>query len=767
KPTATHLATPFASPTPSATYPPATPMPSPTPRLVTSPVISLTAPLVIDSESRRLYMTGVLDGVEQIVALSATDGQLLAAYGITGTFDVDPIHGWLYVDQAEVGLVVLNIQTGDLHTTIPLPADKDRWRRGEWAPQADPITGQALAFRENVVYIIDPTHGKIVDTVVFDIPARFSGQESGQGLLQWTEYDSNRRLLYLDFKTDLNPSFMVPDNETIISYDLDNNIEVARIVVGTAIRATAFDGRLYGADWYNIWSHWIWQDGKPHQESSNWWHRGDWEDQTGFYVDPMRERLYESSGGFRVFDANTLTLVMSLPNPVDGRLAGYDPKTDQLYFLAKGQLYIWPTEAIRPPSFEPLKASHPPTMSVQHLFVSPAWSYDRSLFGLWGYDISDCDYAGSGSLLLVSKNGGDTWGQPRGGLRGTCERISALAISPNYARDQTVFVGIVGMGIFKSTDGGKLWQPSNTGLSNMNIHKIFLSPGYEHDQTVFADAWGSGGIFRSVDSGITWQPLDIELNQIVMSPEFDRDKTLIGSIGGKILVSRDGGITWKYTGDILPGKAQSGVLSIAPMFSNHQIIFAHSQNALYRSVDGGHSWETVLSLNNLYQQQQLIYGPQTEKGGTIFLLLTDLHWEDGAVFRTSTFYHSEDGVNWQEVELPPDIVPTAIAISPAYAEDGLLFLGTEDGRVVALDAAALVAGEQGRSEPLSTAQTPRNSTRRTPPLARPAVEPIWPALGPPARAAATHRGAANTRRRFRAAGRPAPPGRSCRAGRRR
>ncbi|MFN2269553.1 MAG: hypothetical protein ACK2US_01870, partial [Anaerolineae bacterium] len=112
KPTATHLATPFASPTPSATYPPATPMPSPTPRLVTSPVISLTAPLVIDSESRRLYMTGVLDGVEQIVALSATDGQLLAAYGITGTFDVDPIHGWLYVDQAEVGLVVLNIQTG-------------------------------------------------------------------------------------------------------------------------------------------------------------------------------------------------------------------------------------------------------------------------------------------------------------------------------------------------------------------------------------------------------------------------------------------------------------------------------------------------------------------------------------------------------------------------------------------------------------------------------------------------------------------------------
>ena len=691
-------------------------------------------------------MTGTLDGVEQIVALSATDGRLLAAYGITGTFDIDPIHGWLYVDQAEVGLVVLNIQTGDLHSTIPLPADEDRWRRSEWAPQADPITGQALAFRENVVYIIDPTRGKIGNTIVFDIPARFSGQESGQGLLQWTEYDSNRRLLYLDFKTDFNPSFMVPDNETIISYDLDNNIEVAQIVVGTAIRATAFDGRLYGADWYDSWSHWIWHDGKPHQESSNWWHRGDLEDQTGFYIDPMRERLYESSGGFRVFDANTMTLLMSLPNPVDGRLIGYDPKTDQLYFLAKGQLYTWPTEAIRPPSLEPLKASHPPTTPVQHLFVSPTWSYDRSLFSLWGYDNVDCDYAGWGSLLLVSKNGGDTWGQPRGGLRGTCERISALAISPNYARDQTVFVGIVGMGIFKSADGGQSWQPSNAGLSSMNIHKISLSPGYEHDQTVFADAWGAGGIFRSVDSGITWQPLNIELNQIAMSPEFDRDRTLIGSIGGKILVSRDGGITWEYTGGILPGKAQSGALSIAPMFSDRRIVFAHSQNALFRSADGGHSWETVLSLNNLYQQQQLVYGPQTEKGGAIFLLLTDLHWEDGAVFRIGTLYHSEDGVNWQKVELPPGIIPTAIAISPAYAEDGLLFLGTEDGRVVTLDAATLLEKEQGHSEPLFTVAIARNSTRRTPPLVLPTVGPGWLAPAPPARAAATRRGAAGTRR---------------------
>jgi hypothetical protein len=49
-------------------------------------------------------------------------------------------------------------------------------------------------------------------------------------------------------------------------------------------------------------------------------------------------------------------------------------------------------------------------------------------------------------------------------------------------------------------------------------------------------------------------------------------------------------------------------------------------------------------------------------------------------------YHSSDGgQTWAKFELPTGIVPTALAISPNFGRDGLLFVGTKDGRVVTVD----------------------------------------------------------------------------------
>jgi hypothetical protein len=44
--------------------------------------------------------------------------------------------------------------------------------------------------------------------------------------------------------------------------------------------------------------------------------------------------------------------------------------------------------------------------------------------------------------------------------------------------------------------------------------------------------------------------------------------------------------------------------------------------------------------------------------------------------------------------LPTGITPSALAISPDFAQDGLLFVGTADGQVIALDAMALVEEQQ-------------------------------------------------------------------------
>jgi photosystem II stability/assembly factor-like uncharacterized protein len=95
-------------------------------------------------------------------------------------------------------------------------------------------------------------------------------------------------------------------------------------------------------------------------------------------------------------------------------------------------------------------------------------------------------------------------------------------------------------------------------------------------------------------------------------------------------------------------------------------------------------WDTVLS-GASSDQWQLRYSPEIEENRPIFLLSGGYR----AGMRTSgdqaTLYRSRDGgLTWRTVHLEESIVPTALAISPRFREDGLLFVGTNDGRVLTL-----------------------------------------------------------------------------------
>ena len=174
-------------------------------RLGTVDWIELTGPLLVDSQAGRLYASGRVGEVPKTLVMAATDGRLLATYDVTGTLGLDSVHGWLYVDRDDEGLAVLDAQTGALQASIPLPdrgvVDKAYARPGP-APQADPATGQVLAFRDNVVYVADPEKGLVTRTIPFDFPkAEDCRTLSGPLPIEWATYDSARRFLYLDFET--------------------------------------------------------------------------------------------------------------------------------------------------------------------------------------------------------------------------------------------------------------------------------------------------------------------------------------------------------------------------------------------------------------------------------------------------------------------------------------------------------------------------------------------------------------------------------------
>jgi photosystem II stability/assembly factor-like uncharacterized protein len=652
--------------------------------------------MVVDSERGRLYLSGMVDGQEQIVALDAADGQLVASYPLSGAFAVDGQHGWLYVDQMAEGLAVVDLQTAVIYATVALPTT-ELWK--EPAPVADAATGQVLAFRNNEVLFIDPQEGEMVDKLILGVQAdpNSCGTQGGPLPIQDAVYDAQRRILHLEFATYVCTPW---SGHSIVSHEMDTRKQIGlRRGAGPTARATAYDGYLYGSSWYRMGFGYRWalRDLEPVSQSAHW--QGglvDW------ILDPQRGRLYEPAGGYlRVFDGMTMRLQMVVPSPVAGQLVGYDPGADQLYFLADGQLERHPAADLQAPKPQPLEAVQPPTTTVRSLVVSPGWPQDRTLFAIWDVPLPDPDcwvFGQQHGLLLMSPDGGETWQRPPA-LEFACGHVSALAVSAEYAEDHTVLAGLPGLGLWKSTDAGQSWQPASGDLPNVGITQILLSPTWNRDQTAFVRIASTTDLHRTKDGGNYWQPLQTNDLQLVdMSAEFAQDRTLMGMVWqsagppesppNELLLSTDEGQHWHHAGELGASRTAS-MLSMAPLIAKWQVVFAHGDDGwLYRSQNGGAHWVAVLHTppperDSFNTSPRLVYAGGAANR-TLFLLSTQTEYTAAGQAVQGTVFRSDDGGRtWQELVLPAAMEPTVLAVSSAFEEDRLLFLGLDDGRVVA------------------------------------------------------------------------------------
>ncbi len=180
------------------------------------------------------------------------------------------------------------------------------------------------------------------------------------------------------------------------------------------------------------------------------------------------------------------------------------------------------------------------------LSPSPDFSMDYTVF------------AGTDKGIYRTENGGNTWKQ----VSYSDVTILAIRVSPDYTNDGTVFAGSLEYGLFKSNDYGLTWQPANNGMDGVAIEAIDISPDFATDQTLFA-ATKSRGVFKSVDGGSNWFSIGLAghfLRSLVVSPEYSTDQTLF--VGD-----------WK---------------------------------GIYRTVDDGYTWESVLHMQRYDDQNEFI-----------------------------------------------------------------------------------------------------------------------------------------------------------------
>ncbi len=205
--------------------------------------------------------------------------------------------------------------------------------------------------------------------------------------------------------------------------------------------------------------------------------------------------------------------------------------------------------------------------------------------------------------------------------------IGCLAMDPN--NHNVVWTGTgennhqralgYGDGVYKTTDGGKSWK--NMGLKDSRqIGMIAVHP--ENSDVVFVAAegsvWGPGGdrgLYRTQDGGKTWEKvLDISentgVNNVVIHPanpnimfatSEQRRRHVFTKIGGgpetAVYKSTDGGKSWNKVTSGLPGGDMGGIgIAISPVNPDYvyAIIEAEGETGgFFRSADCGESWSKM------------------------------------------------------------------------------------------------------------------------------------------------------------------------------
>ncbi len=220
-------------------------------------------------------------------------------------------------------------------------------------------------------------------------------------------------------------------------------------------------------------------------------------------------------------------------------------------------------------------------------------------------------YGGPGDdsgRVFVSLDTGKTWSQS-----GTMNTYFSALVT-NKAGD--VFAASV-TGIFRTTDNGSAWSPTNEGLPYYedlsgfrfyNVNSLVI----DSSSTIFA-VLEAYGIYRSTDNGNTWTAIngDMTLNKNFYSLAVTDTGILYvsttayavtGYANPGVYRSSNNGNTWKYTNlrvdaDISLCTNKAGDIFAGVSFQDQMDIpdYAADSNGVYLSTDNGNSWNQVNS----------------------------------------------------------------------------------------------------------------------------------------------------------------------------
>jgi photosystem II stability/assembly factor-like uncharacterized protein len=263
--------------------------------------------------------------------------------------------------------------------------------------------------------------------------------------------------------------------------------------------------------------------------------------------------------------------------------------------------------------------------NVESLAVDPR-SHDRIYVGTWRQG-------------QRTEDGGKTWKLINNGMVLDTDMFQILV-----ERDDpdSVWVSTCGW-VYNSADRGDKWTRYRDGFNNRRIHDIEVDPC--NRDAVYAGS--VGGLYRSDDRGKSWYAVsseDLVINSIAMHPQRP-GRVVIGVEGDGVYVSDDDAKSFARSSD---GLYDVKITSIVPDPSKKDrvyasVVFGGAASGLYRSNDGGATWERASAATKLPEVLSLDIARDAE-GDPKFVAGTE-----------RGFFYSNDGTEWTQsapVNLP-------------------------------------------------------------------------------------------------------------------
>ncbi len=254
-------------------------------------------------------------------------------------------------------------------------------------------------------------------------------------------------------------------------------------------------------------------------------------------------------------------------------------------------------------------------------------------------------------------------------------RANSIAINP--LDSNVMLLGYSEGGLFRTSDGGKNWNPVFDDQSRLSIGEVVFDPinssiayAGTGDPNVSGFPFIGDGIYKSNDGGITWNNIGLQETKIISQIRISKQNNNIIYVSAMgipfeknnhrgVYKSVNGGQSWQQ---ILFVNDSTGIADLVIHPTNHNIIYATGWNRIrnnytslvsgpdariYKSIDGGINW-TILT-GGLPEDASSRIGIDISQSNPNVLYAC---YAEAGNFNLKGVYKSVDGgSNWVSLEL--------------------------------------------------------------------------------------------------------------------